>query len=113
MTEEIYTNTWDEGNYRCSHCGQVLFDSDAKFKSGTRWPSFRSARPGTIHTRPDHSLGMERTEILCSRCGQHLGHVFPDGEISGDTHPAAGNRFCVLSSALVFAEKEVPGKKEH
>lgn len=91
--------------YKCSKCGAQLFQSDAKFKSGAIWPSFRKAVPGAIKTRPDNSLGMKRTEILCARCGQHLGHVFDDGKECGDTHPEAGKRFCVLSDSLEFGKK--------
>lgn len=100
--DEVYTDFWEEGRYFCSKCGTQLFSSDAKFKSGTMWPSFREAILGAITTRPDHSLGMERTEILCAKCGEHLGHVFGDGKACGDTHPESGQRFCVLSDVLQF-----------
>lgn len=103
---EHYTDFWQTGGYMCSKCGTQLFDSNAKFKSGTAWPSFREAIPGTVTTTPDLSLGMNRTEILCAKCGQHLGHVFDDGELCGDTHPHAGQRFCVLSDALAFEDKD-------
>lgn len=104
--EEQYTEMWDDGSYRCKQCGQVLFDSDTKFKSGTIWPSFRKAREGAITERPDHTLHMERIEILCSKCNHHLGHVFPDGKIVGDNHPEAGMRYCVLSESLLFEEEK-------
>ncbi|MBI4163231.1 MAG: peptide-methionine (R)-S-oxide reductase [Candidatus Aenigmarchaeota archaeon] len=103
--EEIYTELWEKGIYRCSKCGAKLFDSSAKFKSGTMWPSFRASAKGSVQTKPDYSFGMARTEILCAKCGQHLGHVFDDGKICGDTDPKARNRFCVLSDSLNF-EKE-------
>jgi len=103
---EHYTDFWDKGSFKCAKCGADLFDSEAKFKSGTRWPSFRQAKPGAISTRPDNSLGMHRTEILCAKCGQHLGHVFDDGDLLGDTHPEAGKRFCVLSESLAFNKGE-------
>ena len=99
---EKYTDFWDRGKFKCSKCGAQLFYSYSKFKSGTSWPSFREAKKGAIKTRPDHSFGMLRTEILCAKCGQHLGHVFDDGKISGDTDPKARQRFCVLSDALMF-----------
>lgn len=105
VDDEPLTHHWEDGMYSCPKCFQTLFPSDSKFKSGTRWPSFRKAIPGAISTKPDHSLGMERTEIICSKCGSHLGHVFDDGKICGDTHPEAGIRYCVLSSALKFEKR--------
>ena len=103
--KEHYTDFWKDGMYRCLKCGNQLFPSDAKFKSGTVWPSFRKALPGAVTMRPDHSHGMERTELLCAKCGEHLGHVFDDGKLCGDTHPEASQRFCILSEALDFKEK--------
>ena len=100
--DEPLTNNWEDGMYACPKCGQKLFESGDKFKSGTRWPSFRKAVPGAVAAKPDNSLGMERTEIRCSKCGNHLGHVFDDGKICGDLHPEAGMRYCVLSEALKF-----------
>jgi peptide-methionine (R)-S-oxide reductase len=86
-----------EGVFRCAGCGAELFDSDAKFESGSGWPSFDRARnAGTIIERSDRSFGMTRTEIMCARCGGHLGHVFPDGPT--DT----GLRYCVNSLALTY-----------
>ena len=102
---EKYADFWENGKFKCSKCGAELFGSDAKFKSGTQWPSFRKAKKGAIQRRPDYSYGMLRTEILCAKCGQHLGHVLGDGKICGDTDPEAGNRFCVLSDSLKFENK--------
>jgi len=102
---EKYTALWERGIYKCLKCGAKLFDSESKFKSGTMWPSFREAKKGAIKTKPDNSFGMLRTEILCAKCGEHLGHVFDDGKFCGDTDPKAGKRFCVLSESLNF-EKE-------
>ena len=85
-----------DGAFTCGGCGQVLFTSDQKFDSGCGWPSFDRCEPGTIIERPDHSLTRERTEILCSQCGGHLGHVFNDGPT--DT----GLRYCVNSLAIDF-----------
>jgi peptide-methionine (R)-S-oxide reductase len=72
-------NNHDKGMFTCKVCGQELFSSDAKFDSGTGWPSFDDAIPGTVKFTDDSSHGMERTEITCSNCGSHLGHVFNDG----------------------------------
>lgn len=89
----------DKGVYKCVGCGQVLFDSEAKFVSGTGWPSFYQAfKKGAVITETDSSHGMVRTEVLCSRCGGHLGHVFEDG-------PApTGLRFCINSVCLKFVK---------
>jgi peptide-methionine (R)-S-oxide reductase len=87
----------DDGVYSCGGCGQVLFTSSQKFDSHCGWPSFDACEPGTIVERADHSLARARTEILCSRCGGHLGHVFDDGPT--DT----GLRYCVNSLAIDFA----------
>ncbi len=86
-----------EGVFRCAGCGAELFDTDAKFESGTGWPSFDHARSaGTVIERSDRGFGMTRTEILCARCGGHLGHEFPDGPT--DT----GLRYCVNSLSLTY-----------
>jgi peptide-methionine (R)-S-oxide reductase len=91
-----------EGVFCCAGCGAELFDSGAKFESGTGWPSFDRARAaGTVMERRERSFGMARTEILCARCGGHLGHVFPDGPT--DT----GQRYCVNSLSLTY-EPEGP-----
>jgi len=85
------------GVYECVACGQPLFSSDTKFDSGSGWPSFdRASSAGTVTERSDRGLGMTRTEILCARCGGHLGHVFPDGPT--DT----GLRYCVNSLSLTY-----------
>jgi len=87
-----------EGRYACGGCGQVLFDSDAKFDSGCGWPSFDKAIPGAVEEHVDRSHLMRRTEIRCARCGGHLGHVLEDGPT--DT----GLRYCVNSLAVDFEE---------
>jgi len=85
------------GVFRCGGCGAELFDTDAKFESGTGWPSFDRARSaGTVLERSERTFGMTRTEILCARCGGHLGHVFRDGPT--DT----GLRYCVNSLSLTY-----------
>lgn len=89
-----------EGVFTCGGCGQHLFTTAQKFDSSCGWPSFDACEPGTIIERPDHALLRSRTEILCSRCGGHLGHVFNDGPTP------TGLRYCVNSLAIDFDEKK-------
>lgn len=84
------------GTFSCVGCGQKLFTSTKKFESGTGWPSFDQPLPGSVGTTTDRSWGMVRTEVHCSRCGGHLGHVFPDGP------PPTGERYCINGVVLSF-----------
>lgn len=89
-----------EGTYTCAACGNELFASDAKFESGTGWPSFDQALPGAVEFIEDTSHGMHRTEVVCSRCRGHLGHVFDDGPES------TGKRYCMNSVCLALNPKD-------
>jgi len=84
------------GTFTCAACGQPLFKSGPKFESGTGWPSFFEPIQGAIDTTVDRTFGMARTEVHCSRCDSHLGHVFPDGP------PPTGLRYCINGVALTF-----------
>ena len=91
-----YALTKDEGMFKCAGCGAELFSSDTKFDSGSGWPSFTEpAVAEAVELREDHSHGMSRTEVVCARCGGHLGHVFDDGP-----RDAGGMRYCINSCAL-------------
>lgn len=104
-TERAFTGEyWDEhrqGTYRCAACGEPLFSSETKFDSGSGWPSFwQPIEKESVASETDLSHGMRRTEALCSRCGGHLGHVFPDGP------RPTGLRYCINSVSLDFEPKE-------
>jgi peptide-methionine (R)-S-oxide reductase len=85
-----------DGTYMCKACGAALFPSTAKFDSGTGWPSFDQALPDTVKLQNDNSFGEVRTEVVCARCGSHLGHVFSDGPTK------TGERYCMNSVCLEF-----------
>ena len=92
-----YVHTKDEGVYKCKVCGNVLFDSVTKFDSGTGWPSFYDARPGSVTFNEDTTHGLQGTEVICSICQSHLGHVFDDGPSE-----KTGKRYCINSVCLDF-----------
>jgi len=105
-TERPFTgelvHTKDDGTYVCAGCGAELFSSDTKFDSGTGWPSFdRPMDDEKVETEADNSLFMKRTEVVCSRCDAHLGHVFDDGP--ADT---TGERYCINGCALEFKPED-------
>jgi peptide-methionine (R)-S-oxide reductase len=104
-TEPAFTGTLlknkKTGTYVCAACGNELFSSDTKFDSGTGWPSFwDAASRDSVELKTDNSYGMHRTEVICKKCGSHLGHVFTDGPVP------TGQRFCINSVSLDFKAKK-------
>jgi peptide-methionine (R)-S-oxide reductase len=96
-----YTNHFEKGTYVCAACGSQLFESNSKYQSDCGWPSFDDAIPGTIELTRDLSLGMIRTEITCTKCDGHLGHIFDDGP-----KETTGKRYCVNTSSITFIKSE-------
>ena len=104
-TEQAFSNKYnkwkEEGTYVCAACGQPLFSSEAKYDSGSGWPSFwEPVTPKSVHYNDDYHLLQKRTEVLCSQCESHLGHVFEDGP------PPTGQRYCMNSVSLQFVRKK-------
>ena len=90
---------YDPGSYECAGCGQKLFEADTKYDSRSGWPSFWKPIEGAVATTTDHNIGYARTEVHCSKCGGHLGHVFPDGP------QPTGERYCMNGVSLSFKPK--------
>ncbi|MEO6069826.1 MAG: peptide-methionine (R)-S-oxide reductase MsrB [Chitinophagaceae bacterium] len=98
--KNVYWNNHAKGIYQCIGCGQTLFSSDTKFESNTGWPSFfQPIKKGAVGETTDYTVGMARTEVHCSRCGSHLGHVFEDGP------KPTGLRYCMNSASLKFVKQ--------
>lgn len=96
-----YWNNFEAGVYKCAACGEILFKSDAKFDAGCGWPSFYQAiDKSKIEEKDDFSLGMHRIEVLCKKCGSHLGHLFPDGP------QPTGQRYCINSVSIKFEKSK-------
>lgn len=97
-----YDGLYAEGVYACAACGQVLFESGTKFDAHCGWPSFYDTKPGAVEFREDESAGMSRTEVVCSNCGGHLGHIFEGEKFDTPTD----KRYCINSLSLKFTSKK-------
>lgn len=98
-----YDGLYADGTYACAACGQVLFNSETKFDAHCGWPSFYDAQPGSVEFHKDDSLGVARTEVTCSNCGGHLGHIFEGEGFSTPTD----KRFCINSLSLKFTPEDI------
>jgi|TARA_B110000285_G_scaffold230273_1_gene296574 peptide-methionine (R)-S-oxide reductase len=96
----IFNEHYEDGTYTCKGCGQALYDSSSKFKNSCGWPSYDSSLPGALEHIKDKTHEMIRTEIVCSNCGGHQGHVFNDGPTS------TGQRYCVNAASIDFSKKK-------
>lgn len=96
-----YVNTFEKGKYVCAACNNLIFNSDTKFRSDCGWPSFDQAIKGSVVYKDDNTFMMQRTEVLCGKCGGHLGHVFDDGPVA-----TTGKRYCINSIAMKFIPQE-------
>ena len=103
-----YWNHFEEGSYVCAGCNNKLFSSDTKFESDCGWPSFDQAIDGSVIYNDDSSFGMSRIEVICAKCGGHLGHVFDDGP-----QKTTGKRFCTNSISIKFVPREIKTEKEN
>lgn len=109
LTEAPFTgkllHNKDTGTYTCAGCAAEIFESDKKFDSGTGWPSFWDAKKDAVELKKDIRHGMTRIEVICKKCGGHLGHVFDDGPKQVNGKKATGLRYCINSCALEFEKK--------
>lgn len=99
--DEGYTKHFQKGTYLCAACGAQLFESNTKYDSDCGWPSFDDAIEGSVEFTPDNTLGIMRTEITCSRCDGHLGHIFDDGP-----KETTGKRYCVNTTSITFVKSK-------